>query len=125
MHRAAASCPPLSNGSPAVKDCRCFGARSFTSAASPRPCGSGRSRTKANRVHSSSPKVRMSRVRSPKVVNIHDFRSLARRRLPKVVFDYLDGGAEDEISLRANRRAFEEITFRPRHAVAFPECDLR
>ena len=60
-----------------------------------------------------------------KVVNVQDFRSLARRRLPRVVFDYLDGGAEDEITLRENRRAFEEVTFRPRHAVAFPECDLR
>ena len=38
------------------------------------------------------------KVRSPRVVNVQDFRSLARRRLPKVVFDYLDGGAEDEIS---------------------------
>jgi L-lactate dehydrogenase (cytochrome) len=56
---------------------------------------------------------------------VQDFRSLARRRLPKVVFDYLDGGAEDEITLRENRRAFEETTFRPRHAVAFAETDLR
>jgi L-lactate dehydrogenase (cytochrome) len=60
-----------------------------------------------------------------KVVNVLDFRPLARRRLPKVVFDYLDGGAEDEITLRENRRAFEDVTFRPRHAVAFPQCDLR
>ncbi len=65
------------------------------------------------------------RVRSPRVVNIHDFRDLARRKLPKVVFDYLDGGAEDEITLRENQRAFEDVTFRPRHAVAFDECDLR
>ena len=65
------------------------------------------------------------RVQSPRVVNVQDFRSLARRRLPKVVFDYLDGGAEDEITLRENRRAFEDVTFRPRHAVAFAECDLR
>src|SRR5229473_7220960 len=65
------------------------------------------------------------RVRSPKVVNVQDFRSLARRRLPKVVFDYLDGGAEDEITLRENCRAFEDVTFRPRHAVAFSQCDLR
>jgi isopentenyl diphosphate isomerase/L-lactate dehydrogenase-like FMN-dependent dehydrogenase len=65
------------------------------------------------------------RVRSPRVVNVQDFRVLARRRLPKVVFDYLDGGAEDEITLRENRRAFEDVTFRPRHAVAFAECDLR
>jgi L-lactate dehydrogenase (cytochrome) len=66
-----------------------------------------------------------SRVASPRVVNIADLRTLARRRLPRVVFDYVDGGAEDEITLRENRRAFEEVTFRPRHAVAIPHCDLR
>src|SRR5207244_12323705 len=38
--------------------------------------------------------------------------------------EYLDRGAEDEITLRENRRAFEEVTFRPRHAIAFTECDL-
>ena len=42
-----------------------------------------------------------------------------------MVFDYLDGGAEDEITLRRNRLVFDELTFRPRHAVAFPQCDLR
>jgi L-lactate dehydrogenase (cytochrome) len=41
------------------------------------------------------------------------------------VFDYLDGGAEGEVTLRENCRAFEEVTFRPRHAVAISECDLR
>ena len=50
---------------------------------------------------------------------------MARRRLPKVVFDYLDGGAEGEVTLQANCRAFEEVTFRPRHAVGVPHCDLR
>jgi L-lactate dehydrogenase (cytochrome) len=49
---------------------------------------------------------------------------LARKRLPRVVFDYLDGGAEDEITLRENCRAFEAITFRPRQAVGFPQRDL-
>ncbi len=73
----------------------------------------------------SMPNAASRTVRSPRVVNVQDFRSLARRRLPKVVFDYLDGGAEDEITLRENRRAFEEVTFRPRHAAAFAECDLR
>lgn len=68
----------------------------------------------------------MSRsVASPHVVNIADFRSLARQRLPKVVFDYLDGGAEGEVTLRENCRVFEDVTFRPRHAVAAPSCDLR
>lgn len=65
------------------------------------------------------------RVASPRVVDIEDLRSLARRRLPKVVFDYVDGGAEDEVTLRANRRAFVELTFRPRHAVSVSACDVR
>jgi L-lactate dehydrogenase (cytochrome) len=45
--------------------------------------------------------------------------------VPKAVFDYLDGGAEGEVTLRENCRAFEDVTFRPRHAVAIAECDLR
>jgi isopentenyl diphosphate isomerase/L-lactate dehydrogenase-like FMN-dependent dehydrogenase len=70
--------------------------------------------------------TRMSRaVASPHVVCVEDLRPLARRRLPRAVFDYLDGGAEGEVTLRENRRAFEEVTFRPRHAVAVPECSLR
>jgi isopentenyl diphosphate isomerase/L-lactate dehydrogenase-like FMN-dependent dehydrogenase len=64
-------------------------------------------------------------VASPHIVSIADFRSLACRRLPKVVFDYLDGGAEGEFTLRENCRVFEDVTFRPRHAVAAPTCDLR
>jgi isopentenyl diphosphate isomerase/L-lactate dehydrogenase-like FMN-dependent dehydrogenase len=64
-------------------------------------------------------------VESPRVVNIGDLRWLARRRLPRVVFDYLDGGAEGEFTLRENCHAFEEVTFRPRHAVAVPTCELR
>lgn len=62
---------------------------------------------------------------SPRVVNIHDLRDLAQHRLPKVVFDYLDGGAESEVTLRENCRIFDDLTFRPRQAVAIPECDLR
>jgi len=64
-------------------------------------------------------------VKPPRVVSIEDLRVLARRRLPKMVFDYLDGGAEAEVTLRENCRAFERVTFRPRQAVAFPACDLR
>src|SRR5919199_6478555 len=48
------------------------------------------------------------------IVNIQDLRSRARRRLPRAVFDFIDGGAEDEVSLRANRTAFQRLTFRPR-----------
>jgi isopentenyl diphosphate isomerase/L-lactate dehydrogenase-like FMN-dependent dehydrogenase len=61
---------------------------------------------------------------SSRVINIADLRRLAERRTPKVVFDYLDGGAEAEITLRENCRAFERVTFRPRQAVAFERCDV-
>jgi len=58
------------------------------------------------------------------VVCIEDFRPIARRRIPKAVFDYLDGGAEGEVTLRENCRAFQDVTFRPRHAVALGKCDM-
>jgi len=61
----------------------------------------------------------------PYVVNIADFRPLARRRLPKAVFDYLDGGADAEMTLRENCRAFDDVIFRPRCAVAFADCRLK
>ena len=64
-------------------------------------------------------------VASPRVVCIEDFRPIARQRIPKPVFDYLDGGAEGEVTLRENCRIFSDVTFRPRHAVVVPQCDLR
>jgi isopentenyl diphosphate isomerase/L-lactate dehydrogenase-like FMN-dependent dehydrogenase len=64
-------------------------------------------------------------VASPRVVCIEDFRPIARQRVPKPVFDYLDGGAEGEVTLRENCRVFNDVTFRPRHAVAIAKCDLR
>lgn len=59
------------------------------------------------------------------MVSIADLRRLARRRLPRMVFDYIDGGAEDERTLRANEAAFAELTWRPRSAVVHPQVDLR
>src|SRR6059058_6580473 len=64
------------------------------------------------------------RLQPPRVINIEDLRRLAERRLPRVVFDYIDGGAEAELTLRENCRAFESVTFRPRCAVATSACDL-
>src|SRR6266480_4857358 len=64
-------------------------------------------------------------VEPPRVLNIEDLRRRAKRRLPRVVFDYIDGGAEHESTLRENCRAFEAVTLRPRCAVATPVCDLR
>lgn len=61
----------------------------------------------------------------PRVLNIGDLRRLAKRRLPRAVFDYIDGGADGEVTLRENCRVFDAVTFRPRNAVAIPNCDLR
>jgi L-lactate dehydrogenase (cytochrome) len=58
-------------------------------------------------------------------VNIADLRRLAKRRLPRVVFDYIDGGADGETTLRENTAAFERIVLRPRNAVANAPCNLR
>src|SRR5436190_3421496 len=67
----------------------------------------------------------MSRVDPPRVVNLADLRRAAKRRLPRVVFDYIDGGADAEWTMRENSRAFDDVIFRPRSAVATPACDLR
>jgi (S)-mandelate dehydrogenase len=46
--------------------------------------------------------------------SIEDLRQLAKRRLPRAVFDFYDGGAEDEQTLRENRAAFERVRLVPR-----------
>jgi L-lactate dehydrogenase (cytochrome) len=67
----------------------------------------------------------MSRVDPPAVVNIADLRAVAKKRLPRVVFDYIDGGAGAEWTLRENARVFNDVLFRPRSAVATANVDLR
>jgi L-lactate dehydrogenase (cytochrome) len=62
--------------------------------------------------------------RASRYVNIADLRRGAKRRLPRVAFDYIDGGADGEVTLRENSRAFEDVTLRPRSAVATKTCDL-
>ena len=66
----------------------------------------------------------MPTLAAPRVVNISDLRSLAKRRLPRAVFDYIDGGADAEFTLGENCRVFDDVTFRPRQAVAVPNWDL-
>ena len=66
----------------------------------------------------------MPTVTPPTVVNISDLRRIAQRRLPRAVFDYIDGGADGEVTLGENCRVFDTVTFRPRCAVAVPRCDL-
>lgn len=48
------------------------------------------------------------------IFSVNDYRSAARRRLPKMVFDYLEGGADDESGLTHNRAAFDRWALRPR-----------
>jgi L-lactate dehydrogenase (cytochrome) len=62
---------------------------------------------------------------SHRVVCIEDLRQAARRRLPRVVFDYIDGGAEAERTLSENCRAFDRIALRPKSAVAIPGVDIK
>jgi len=63
-------------------------------------------------------------VSSSRIVNIADLRLLAERRLPRAVFDYIDGGADAEFTLRENCRVYDDVILRPRNAVAIPQCDL-
>ena len=58
-------------------------------------------------------RTRAERLRA-QAVNIDDLRRLALRRLPNGVFNYIDGGAEDEVTMRANRAAFRRWNFAPR-----------
>lgn len=48
-----------------------------------------------------------------RALNIADLRAIARRRVPGFVFEYVEGGAEDESTLRGNREAFERLRFIP------------
>jgi L-lactate dehydrogenase (cytochrome) len=45
--------------------------------------------------------------------NFHDFRELARRRLPRPIFDYIDGAADDEVTYRRNTASFERCDLVP------------
>jgi L-lactate dehydrogenase (cytochrome) len=52
-----------------------------------------------------------------RVLTIDDLRGIARRRLPRAVFDFVEGGAGDERTVARNRAAFERLLFRPRALV--------
>lgn len=62
--------------------------------------------------------------RYPKLHNIEDLRQFARRRLPSPVADYLDGGADDEVSVRANRLSYETVGLVPDCLVGVEQVDL-
>ena len=58
-----------------------------------------------------------------RAVNIEDLRVLAKRRLPRAIFDFFDGGAEDEVTLRGNRSAFEKVRLLPKVLVDVSRID--
>lgn len=64
------------------------------------------------RFHPIETDVRRPRLR--RVASVADLRRIARRRLPHGVFDYIDGGAEDELTLYRNHSSFQRAEFRPR-----------
>ena len=59
-----------------------------------------------------------------RAVNIEDLRALTRRRLPRAIFDFFDGGAEDEVTLRENRAAFERVRLLPKVLVNVAQVDM-
>ncbi len=58
-----------------------------------------------------------------RAMSVGDLRALARRRLPRAVFEFYEGGAEDETTLRANRDAFAQRSFSPRYLVDVSRVD--
>jgi L-lactate dehydrogenase (cytochrome) len=75
--------------------------------------------------------VRFGRLESERIerrltraASVEDLRRIAKRRLPSGVFDYIDGGAEDERTLAANQAAFAAVVFRPRVLRGIQKIDL-
>jgi L-lactate dehydrogenase (cytochrome) len=67
---------------------------------------------------------KFQRTRLAKVLNYEDARRYAKRTLPRAVFDYVDGGAEDEVTMRRNTAGFGDLRFRPRMGVWVAEPQL-
>jgi 4-hydroxymandelate oxidase len=59
------------------------------------------------------------------LVNIFDYEDLARQKLSQPSYDYIAGGADDEITLRGNREAFQRVELQPRALVNVSNVDLR
>jgi isopentenyl diphosphate isomerase/L-lactate dehydrogenase-like FMN-dependent dehydrogenase len=58
-------------------------------------------------------------------INLFDYEALAQTRMERVIWDYYQGGSEDEVTLRANRAAFERIRLRPRMLVDISTIDMQ
>jgi L-lactate dehydrogenase (cytochrome) len=62
--------------------------------------------------------------RFARLASVHDFRAKAKRRLPRAVFDFVDGGAGHESTLRWNEEAFQRYVFRPKVLTDMSGLDL-
>jgi (S)-mandelate dehydrogenase len=58
-----------------------------------------------------------------RAINIDDLRRLAKRRLPKIAFDFIEGGLEDELGIARNESAFARFDLVPRYGVDVTACD--
>ncbi len=63
--------------------------------------------------------------RLARAASVEDLRRIAKRRLPGGVFDYIDGGAEDELTLRRNVEAYRRVELRPRVLVDVSKVDAQ
>jgi L-lactate dehydrogenase (cytochrome) len=70
------------------------------------------------------PSRSFQRARLARVLNYQDARRLAKWALPRGVFEYVDGGTEDETTKRRNTAAFRELTFRPRMGIWVDEPEM-
>src|SRR6185312_14475851 len=66
-----------------------------------------------------------ARMKADKAVNIEDLRRMAKRRLPRLCFDFIEGGLEDERGLERNERAFDRHQIVPRYLVDVSRIDQR
>ena len=72
---------------------------------------------------SSCPVSRRAAARVLRTWNIADLRAMAKKRLPRAVFDFFDGAAEDELTLAANRAAFERVRIAPKMLTGVARID--
>ncbi len=74
-------------------------------------------------IASSCPASRSASARVLRAWNIEDLRGLAKERLPRAIFDFFDGAAEDETTLRENRAAFERVRIAPKMLTGVAQID--
>ncbi len=66
----------------------------------------------------------MENILSRKLINVEDYRRQAKRTLPRIIFDYLEGGAEDERGLNHNRTIFDQFRLKPKRLVDISQRDI-